>query len=218
MSDAGIKNWLGSPDELTDDEIKNLTGAVMDPKYKTGKNGCNACPLQCGAEYHVKNDTYDIHCSRPEYESLGTFGSMLLNGDSDTAVICNWYCNEYGYDVLSFGGTLAWCMECYEKGVLTRDELDGIDLKWGDKEAILALTKRICDFEGVGVALNRASRGAADYFGKGHDTGGLPAESRSPARFPIKPRPCQNVPYDRRRTSCEGRLGVPKASAAGGQV
>jgi aldehyde:ferredoxin oxidoreductase len=169
MSDPGIKNWLGAPDELTEDEIKNLTGAVMDPKYKTGKSGCNACPVQCGAEYHVKNDTYDICGSRPEYESLGTFGSLLLNGDSDTAVICNWYCNEYGYDVLSFGGTLAWCMECYEKGVLTRDELDGIDLKWGDKEAILALTKRSCDFEGVGVALNRASRGAADYFGKGHE-------------------------------------------------
>ena len=169
MSDAGIKNWLGTPDEMSDEEIKNLTGAVMDPKYKTGKNGCNACPVQCGALYHVKNDQYDVRGSRPEYESLGAFGSMLLNGDSDTAVICNWYCNEYGYDVLSFGGTLAWCMECFEKGILSREELDGIEMKWGDSEAILALAKRICDYKGVGVTLNRASRGAADYFGKGHE-------------------------------------------------
>lgn len=169
MSDAGIKNWIGTPDEMTEEQIKNLTGAVMDPKYKVGKNGCNACPVQCGAIYHVKNDEYDIHASRPEYESLGAFGSMLLNGDSDTAVTCNWYCNEYGYDVLSFGGTIAWLMECYEKGLFNIDELDGIDLKWGDKDAILAITKRICDYVGVGKALNGASRGAADFFGKGHE-------------------------------------------------
>ena len=106
MSDAGIKNWLGTPDEMTDEQIKNLTGAAMDPKYKTGKNGCNACPVQCGAIYEIKNETHTLHGSRPEYESLGAFGSMLLNGDAETAVRCNWYCNEYGYDVLSFGGTL----------------------------------------------------------------------------------------------------------------
>jgi len=170
LSDAGIKNWFGTPDEMTEEQIKNLTGAVMDPKYKVGKNGCNACPVQCGALYRVKNDNYDIYCSRPEYESLGAFGSMLLNGDSDTAVICNWYCNEYGYDVLSFGGTLAWCMECYERGVLTKDELDGIDMTWGNSEAILAMTKKICFYEGVGIPLNRGSRGAADWFGKGHES------------------------------------------------
>lgn len=170
LSDAGIKNWLGTPDELTEEQIKNLTGAVMDPKYKVGKTGCNTCPVQCGAIYRVKNDRYDILGSRPEYESLGAFGSMLLNGDSDTAVICNWYCNEYGYDVLSFGGTLAWCMECYEKGVLTKDELDGIDMMWGNTEAILAMTKKICYYEGVGIPLNRGSRGAADWFGKGHES------------------------------------------------
>ncbi len=169
LSDAGIKNWLGTPDEMTEEQVKNLTGAIMDPKYKTGKSGCHACPVQCGAIYHVKNEEYDIKGSRPEYESLGTFGSMLLNGDADTAVICNWYCNEYGYDVLSFGGTIAWLMECYEKGLFTIDELDGIDLRWGDSNAIIAITKRICDYSGIGVALNKASRGAADYLGKGHE-------------------------------------------------
>jgi aldehyde:ferredoxin oxidoreductase len=169
LSDAGIKNWLGTPDDMTEEQIKNLTGASMDPKYKTGKNGCNACPVQCGAIYRLKNDKYDIQGSRPEYESLGAFGSMLLNGDSDTAVLCNWYCNEYGYDVLSFGGTLAWLMECYEKGILTKDELDGIEMTWGSSGAILAMTKKICDYEGVGVPLNRASRGAAAWFGKGRE-------------------------------------------------
>ncbi len=169
LSDAGIKNWYGTPDDLTEEEVQNLMGVVMDPKYKTGKQGCHACPVQCGAYYHVKNEEYDIHTSRPEYETLGSFGSMLLCGDSDTVNICNWYCNEYGYDTISFGGTLAWLMECYNKGIFTQDELDGIDLKWGNGDAIIAMTKRICDYEGVGIPLNGASRAAADHFGKGHE-------------------------------------------------
>jgi len=169
LGDAGIKNWAGAPDDLTDEQIKALTGRVMDPKYKYGKLGCHSCPVQCGAKYHIKNDKYDIKTSRPEYESLGAFGSMLLNGDSDCANICNWYCNEYGYDTLSMGGTIAWLMECYEKGIFTREELDGIDLRWGNSEAILAIVKKICDYEGIGIPLNGASRAAARYFGKGFE-------------------------------------------------
>lgn len=211
LSDAGIKNWLGTPDDMTEEQIKNLTGAAMDPKYKVGKNGCNACPVQCGALYNVKNDRYDIHSSRPEYESLGAFGSMLLNGDADTAVICNWYCNEYGYDVLSFGGTIAWIMECYEKGILTIDELDGIDLRWGDANAILAMTKRICDYEGVGIPLNRASRAAADFFGKGHEclatAGGIEIPMHGSRYNPGLARTFQYDPTPGRHV--KGGLGVP---------
>jgi aldehyde:ferredoxin oxidoreductase len=183
----------------------------MDPKYKVGKNGCNACPVQCGALYHVKNDDYNIQGSRPEYESLGAFGSMLLNGDSDTAVICNWYCNEYGYDVLSFGGTIAWLMECYEKGLFTIDELDGIDLRWGDSNAILAIARRICDYTGVGVPLNKASRGAAEHFGKGLEclttAGGIEMPMHGARYNPGLARTYQYDPTPGRHV--KGGLGVP---------
>jgi len=117
--------------------------------------------------YHVKTADFDIETGRPEYETLGAFGSMLLNSDADCVNICNYYCNEYGYDTISFGATLAWLMECYDHGLFTLDELDGIDLKWGDAEAIVRMAKQICEYKGIGVPLNGASVKAAEFFGRG---------------------------------------------------
>jgi len=169
IADAGIKNWGGVPDELTEMQINNLTSTSMDSMYKIKKYACNACQIGCGAIYQVKNDIHDLHSCRPEYETLCAFGSMLGNGDADSVHICNWYCNEYGYDSISFGGTIAWLMECYENGLFTSEEFDGIELHWGDAAAIVEMTRRICDYEGIGIVLNGASEAAAKHFGRGFE-------------------------------------------------
>lgn len=170
LADAPIKNWEGLPDDMTEDEMANLTGMIMDPKYKVGKAGCNSCYIKCSAVYKLNKGKYDLeHAARPEYESLGSFGSMLLNGDADTAVILNHLCNEYGYDTISFGCTIAWIMECYNKGVFTLEEMNGIDLKWGDPDAIVTMAEQICAYEGIGIALNLASRAAAEKLDKGQE-------------------------------------------------
>ena len=77
--------------------------------------------------------------------------------------------NEYGLDTISVSGTVAWAMECYNEGLLTKTDLDGIDLKWGNPEAIAALTEKICQVNGCGEILYNGSRYAADHFGKGHE-------------------------------------------------
>jgi aldehyde:ferredoxin oxidoreductase len=92
---------------------------------------------------------------------------MLLNGDPVAVNICNYYCNEYGYDTISLGGTLAWVMECYENGLFTLDELDGIDLRWGNAPEIVRMTKRICENKGIGAVLGGASADAAAKLGRG---------------------------------------------------
>ena len=166
--DSGIKNWGGVPGDLDHDtQVKPLTGVEMDARYWTKKYACNSCPIGCGAIYHFENEEYHFESSRPEYESLGALGSMLLNGDADSVQICNYLCNEYGYDTISFGGTLAWLMECYEHGLFTLEELGGIDLRWGDAGAIVEMAKLICGYKGIGVALNGASAKAAELLGRG---------------------------------------------------
>ena len=169
MSDCGIKNWGGLPEDLTEEQIQNLTGVSMDAKYNAKKHACHSCQVGCGAMYQLKNDKYDIETGRPEYETLSAFGSMLLNGDADSVNICNYLCNEYGYDTISFGATLAWVMECYDHGLFTLEELDGIDLKWGNAEAIVEMSERICEYRGIGVALNNATVKAAEHFGRGFE-------------------------------------------------
>ena len=168
LADAPIKNWAGVPDDMTEEEMANLTGMVMDPKYKVGKTGCDSCYIKCSAIYKLNRGKYDLeHAARPEYESLGAFGSMMLNGDADVAVILNHLCNEYGYDTLSFGGTISWIMECYNKGIFSLEELDGIDLKWGDAESILAMAERICAYEGIGVPPQSRLPGRRGSAGQG---------------------------------------------------
>ena len=170
LADAPIKNWSGVPDDMTEEEMENLTGMIMDPLFKVGKAGCNSCYIKCSAVYELNKGKYNLkHAARPEYESLGSFGSMLLNGDPATAVILNHLCNEYGYDTISFGCTIAWIMDCYNNGIFSLEEMDGIDLKWGDSDAILAIAEEICEYKGIGVALNLASQGAAEKLGKGEE-------------------------------------------------
>ena len=168
MSDAGIKNWGGAPEDLDyETQVKPLDGEAMDAKYKVKKYACNSCLIACGAEYHVKSGKYDIKTVRPEYETLGGFGSLLLNGDPVSVNVCNFLCNEYGFDTISLSGTVAWVMECYANGLFTIDELGGIDLSWGNSDAIVAMTELICEAKGIGAVLNAATVGAAEKLGRG---------------------------------------------------
>jgi aldehyde:ferredoxin oxidoreductase len=169
-SDAGIKNWSGVPSDVTDEQRKAVGAPNMDKLYKKKKYNCNACPLGCGALYEVSGGKWPIKdTGRPEYETMGMFGSMLLNGDAEAVNMCNFLCNEYGFDTISFGAPVAWIMECYNRGIFTVEELDGIDLKWGNAEAIVAISEKICKGEGIGLVLNKATRGAAEHFGKGFE-------------------------------------------------
>jgi len=167
ISDAGIKNWGGQPADMPEEKVKPLTGESMDAKYKVKKFACHTCNIGCGAEYHVKEGKYDFKTDRPEYETLGAFGSMLLNDDPVSVTYCNLQCNEYGFDTISMGGTIAWLMECYDNGLFTLDEFDGIDLKWGASEAIMAMVQQICDNKGIGKHLQNATVKAVEHFGRG---------------------------------------------------
>jgi aldehyde:ferredoxin oxidoreductase len=82
---------------------------------------------------------------------------------------CNYLCNEYGMDTITVGGTVAWAMECFDKGILSKEDLDGIELNWGAGPAITAITEKICKCEGVGKILANGSCFAADHFGRGHE-------------------------------------------------
>jgi aldehyde:ferredoxin oxidoreductase len=167
--DAGVKNWGGFFGDLTEEQQNAVSAQEMDKKYKRKKYACSACPVGCGAIYDVEE--YGIgETGRPEYETVGVFGSMCLNGDVPSINQCNFLCNEYGIDTIAVGGTVAWAMECYSNGVFTADEFDGIELNWGNTEGIVAITEKIVKGEGVGAILQHGSRYAANHFGKGQES------------------------------------------------
>ena len=169
VGDAGVKNWAGSCVDFPEDKA-NAIGSPAFQKYVTKKYHCNACPMGCGALMDLAlKDGSVLHTSRPEYETMGSFGSMCLNGSGESVMLCNHICNEYGLDVISAGDTVAWVLECYDKGILTADDLDGIEAKFGDTDAIEALTWKIARGDGVGAILQNGTRAAAAAFGKGEE-------------------------------------------------
>ncbi|MBR3001107.1 MAG: aldehyde ferredoxin oxidoreductase, partial [Oscillospiraceae bacterium] len=152
--DASVKNWAGSYLDLNEDKINNLTSEAMDKLYRVKKFACFGCPVGCGAVYHLKAEGYDIEdTGRSEYETSGGFGSMVGCEDPLTVNLCSTWCNEYGLDTIAVSGTVAWAMECYEAGVFSKEDLDGIELTWGNHMAVRAITEKICKCEGIGAIL-----------------------------------------------------------------
>jgi aldehyde:ferredoxin oxidoreductase len=105
----------------------------------------------------------------PEYETLGALGSDC--GISDLAAVCkgNEVCQRMGLDTISTGSTIAFAMECFENGVITKENTGGIDLRFGNIEAMIKLTEMIGRREGLGDTLAEGTKRAAKIFGKGAD-------------------------------------------------
>jgi aldehyde:ferredoxin oxidoreductase len=167
IGDAPLKNWqLSGLDALP--TITNLDSSNMD-KYKVDSYGCYACPITCGAIIKQKSGPYAIkdQMHRPEYQSLAALGGMLMNDNLEVVIKANDICNRYGIDTVGVGGTIAMAMECYERGLITKEDTDGIELSWGNADAIVTLVEKIAKREGFGAVLADGSQKAAERIGKG---------------------------------------------------
>jgi len=102
------------------------------------------------------------------------------------------------------GATVGWAMECYNDGTLSKEEIDGVELTWGNKEAIVQMVEKICKGEGIGLILQNGSRFAADHFGKGHhalsDASGIEIPQHDPRWSPGLTRTYQYDPTPGRHT------------------
>lgn len=165
--DIPTKNWsLGESDEYA----KPLLPYHMLEKYFVRHQACFSCPVGCKKEVEVKEGNFKTPAGpAPEYETFGSFGTMLLIKDIDAIIKIQNICNRYGMDVISCGSTIAFAMECYEKGLLTKKDTDGLELKWGDGEVVVKLLHKIAYREGFGDVLAEGSRMAAKTIGKGSE-------------------------------------------------
>ncbi|MGB9586039.1 MAG: aldehyde ferredoxin oxidoreductase C-terminal domain-containing protein, partial [Anaerolineales bacterium] len=104
-----------------------------------------------------------------EYESISCFTAYILNEDMDAAVHATYLCNELGLDTISTGSAIAFAMECYEKGLLTKEDCQGLDLRWGNAEILPSLLRMIAYRQGIGDLLAEGVRNAAKKIGRGAD-------------------------------------------------
>lgn len=148
-----------------------LRGAEEGKQDKAGRDTCYACIVRCKrvVESEYKNNRLRHEYGGPEYETIATFGSYCGIDDLYAVTYANQLCNEYGVDTISCGATIAWAIECYENEVLNLEETDGIDLRYGNAEAMIAMLKKTLNREGFGDILADGSAKAADRLGKGHE-------------------------------------------------
>ena len=163
--DGPIQNWRGGPKDA-----KGLVRAYNPEKIKhieTQKYHCYSCPLGCGGLLDIRKNAYgdfpETH--KPEYETIEAFGPLCLNGDLDSVLYINELLNRAGMDSISAGHTISWAIECYEKGIITRGQTEGLELTWGNAEAIIALVKKMISRDGFGDKLADGVKRASAYFG-----------------------------------------------------
>jgi aldehyde:ferredoxin oxidoreductase len=208
-----VKNWGGAGVvDMGEESATKLGTFTFDANYNTKKYACANCPLGCGAHYNVDKGKWPVgETDRPEYETLAAFGTMALNDDIESIIKCNDICNRYGLDTISVGASVTWAMECYENGIFTNKDTEGIELTWGNAEAIVAMTEAIAEQRGFGRVLALGSAKAAKKLGKGAEylqtVRGIEIPMHDPRFSPGFARTYQYDPTPARHV--KGGLGIP---------
>ena len=151
----------------TFEDGKTLYGSVMREQIVITDKGCFGCPSPCGKYSRMKR--YNSNVEGPEYETIGMLGSNVGLSDIQDVAEANRLCDELGIDTISTGSVIGWAMECYEKGILTRQDTDGLDLYFGNVAAVFTLIKQIANKEGLGALLAEGVKKAAQKVGKGSE-------------------------------------------------
>jgi aldehyde:ferredoxin oxidoreductase len=149
-----------------------ISGEKMAETILKERDTCHACVVKCKRVVEINDGAYkvDPRYGGPEYETLGTFGSYCGVDNLAAVSLANQICNEYAVDTIAAGATIAFAMECYEKGIITKEQTAGLDLKFGNAEAMLAALNMLVKAENeFGKTLGMGSERAAQKWGKGSD-------------------------------------------------
>ncbi len=145
------------------DRGSEIDGYAYARKFYTRAISCYGCPVHCGMLHKFrKKDNTESWLRGPEYETMFSLGSDLLNGDPVTLAEANQICEEYGMDTLTTGVTTAWALEMAERGIIKEP---GLHLKFGDRNSILGLLRKIGEREGIGDLLANGPKKAAEITG-----------------------------------------------------
>ena len=161
-----INNWSATG------EIDMVTGLgdAAQAKMIVHKAHCHDCPVGCSQIKLVTSGPYAGYLSEgPEYETTYSLGSTLGIGYLPAVIAADRMCDEYGLDTMSAGVTIGFAMELYEKGILTKKDTDGLELKFGNHGILLEMLRKITYREGIGDILSQGTRKAAEQIGKGSE-------------------------------------------------
>ena len=152
------------------DHVDKINGPALTDNVLKNRVACYACPVACGRVSEIKTGKWaGKEGEGPEYESVVLLGSACDVDDLNAITMANFLCNEYGIDTISAGSIVAFAMECYEKGILTKKDTGGLEIKFGDPDILVELIEKIGKREGIGDLLGEGTKRIAEKLGKGSE-------------------------------------------------
>jgi len=151
------------------ENAEKVSGEALNERYITKIIACNSCAMRCEHEAVVREGPYKGTMARMEYDNLWAFGPNCGIDKLDAIIKAAELCNYYGLDATSTGVTVGFVIDCHENGILSHEDLGGIDAHFGNAEALIQLIEKIGKREGIGDVLADGVKVAAEKIGKGSD-------------------------------------------------
>jgi len=151
--------------------VGKIDAVTLMGEFGDGMEACFNCPIRCKKKVKIDEGPWEIDSAYggAEYETLASFGSNLLIDDLKAISKAHEMCNRYGIDTISTGASIAFAMECFENEILTPQDTDGIQLNFGNAEAMLKMIEKIATRQGIGDLLAQGTKRAAEIIGKGSE-------------------------------------------------
>ncbi len=150
--------------------IEGLMPEIVRDTLYIHHESCFGCPIPCGKMGLIQDGPYKgTVVPGPEYETIGLLGSNCGIGDIRAVAQANYLCNEYGLDTISTGSVIAFAIECYQRGLITKNDTDGLELRFGDAGVVMALIEKIAWRDGFGNLLAEGTKRASETIGQDSD-------------------------------------------------
>jgi len=162
-----IKYWTQGEWEGAGD----ISGATASQKIYSKQYPCYSCPIGCAHKASVEEGEYAFEGEReaPEYETIVSFGSLILNDDLEAIVEANHLCNDFGIDTISGGSTIAFIYYLYNNDFISSDDIDGLEPEWGKIKPALEMIHKMAKREGIGDVLAEGSDAVGKKFNISQD-------------------------------------------------
>ncbi len=147
-----------------------ISAEVIEKHHLVRRVSCYGCPIGCGRAVRVNDGPYEgTYSEGLEYETINSLGARIWNANIASIIRGDFLCDSYGLDTISTGGVIAFAVECFENGIITKKDTNGLELGWGNYEVALQLIEKITRREGIGDLLAEGVKRAAQKLGKGAD-------------------------------------------------
>lgn len=192
MGDSPIKNWKGSYRDFGYKQTISVDPEII-RKMEIKKYHCYSCPLGCGGICEIGGKYGKTH--KPEYETILALGGLCMNENLDDICQLNEALNRAGMDTISAGATVAFAMECYEKGIITKKDTGGLELSWGNSTAIKKLIEMMIARKGIGDILADGTKAASQRIGRNSSEYAIHAGGQEPGMHDGRQDPGFSVHY-----------------------